>query len=186
MVRKNTEKAPQQEADLIEKLVSVNRVCKVVKGGKNFSFSALMIVGDGKGRVGFGTGKAREVPEAVRKATQEAKNTMLRVPLRDARTFHHDVKGHHGAGRVQIRAAKPGTGIIAGGAARQVLEALGVHDVVAKSIGTSNPHNLVRATFNALKDMYSPRAVANRRGLRVADVVARRGDVKLEKEQADV
>ncbi len=174
MARKNTDKVMQQDTDLVDKLISVNRVCKVVKGGKNFSFSALVVVGDGKGKVGFGSGKAREVPDAVKKAAEEAKRTMIRVPLRDSRTLHHDMEGNFCAGKIVLRAAAPGTGIIAGGATRQVLEALGIHDVVAKSIGTSNPHNMVRATFDALKSVTSPRHVANRRGLKVSDLISRR------------
>jgi len=164
----------REESELIEKLVSINRVAKVVKGGKRFGFAALVVVGDGKGRIGHGAGKAREVPEAIRKATEQAKRAMVRVPLREGRTLHHDIFGRFGAGKVQLRAAKPGTGIIAGGPMRAIFEALGVHDVVAKSIGTSNPHNMVKATLEALTAMTSPRQVAQRRGRRVADVLGRR------------
>ena len=153
---------------------SLNRVAKVVKGGRRFGFSALVVVGDGKGRVGYGSGKAREVPEAVRKATEQAKRGLIRVPLRQGRTLHHDVEGHFGAGHVVLRAAPAGTGIIAGGPMRAVFEALGVGDVVAKSIGTANPHNMVKATFNALGRMMSPRAVAAKRGKKVGDIVGRR------------
>jgi small subunit ribosomal protein S5 len=149
-------------------------VAKVVKGGRRFSFAALVVVGDQKGRVGFGHGKAREVPEAIRKATEGAKRGLIRVPLREGRTLHHDVNGRHGAGRVVLRAAPAGTGIIAGGPMRAVFESLGMHDVVAKSIGTSNPYNMVRATFDALKREQSPRTVAARRGKKVSDIMGRR------------
>jgi small subunit ribosomal protein S5 len=162
--------------EFVDKLVAINRVAKVVKGGKNFGFAALVVVGDKKGRVGFGHGKAREVPEAIRKATEEAKKSMIRVPLREGRTLHHDGRGHHGAGKVMLRAAPPGTGLIAGGPMRAVLEVLGVSDVVAKSQGSSNPYNMVRATFDMLKRQTSPRHVANRRGLKVSDLVNRRKD----------
>ena len=164
----------RQEGELVDRLVSVNRVAKVVKGGRRFGFSALVVVGDGKGRVGYGNGKAREVPEAVRKATEQAKRGMIRVPLRQGRTLHHDIHGHFGAGRVVLRAAPAGTGIIAGGPMRAVFEALGISDVVAKSIGTSNPHNMVKATFDALAHMMSPRSVAARRGKKVSDIIGRR------------
>jgi small subunit ribosomal protein S5 len=164
------------EGELVDKLVAINRVAKVVKGGKNFAFAALVVVGDKKGRVGFGHGKAREVPEAIRKATEEAKKSLIRVPLREGRTLHHDGRGHWGAGKVMLRAAPPGTGLIAGGPMRAVLEGLGVADVVAKSKGSSNPYNMVRATIDALKEQSSPRLVANRRGLKVADLVGRRKD----------
>ena len=169
-----------QESEFVEKLVSINRVAKVVKGGRRFGFAALVVVGDGKGRVGVGSGKAREVPEAIRKATDQAKRTMIRVPLREARTLHHDVQGHYGAGRVVLRAAPGGTGIIAGGPMRAIFEALGVQDVVTKSIGTSNPHNMIKATFDALVQVVSPRLVAARRGRRVSDILGRRetGDTK--------
>jgi len=161
--------------ELIEKLVHINRVSKTVKGGKRFGFAALVVVGDGKGRAGFGHGKAREVPEAISKATAAAKKAMIRVPLRDGRTLHHDGKGHFGAGNVAVRAAPAGTGIIAGGPMRAVFESLGVHDVVTKSVGTSNPYNMIRATFEALKDQTSPRSVAQRRGKKVADLLGRGG-----------
>ncbi len=164
----------REDSEFVDKLVHINRVAKVVKGGRRFSFAALVVVGDGKGRVGFGTGKAREVPEAIRKATEAAKKTLVRVPLREGRTLHHDVKGHFGAGHVVLRAAPPGTGIIAGGPMRAVFETMGVQDVVAKSTGTANPYNMVKATFDALSRAVSPRAVAARRGLKVADIVARR------------
>jgi small subunit ribosomal protein S5 len=169
----------REESDLVEKLVSINRVAKVVKGGRRFGFAALVVVGDGKGRVGHGAGKAREVPEAIRKATDQAKKHMIRVPLREGRTLHHDINGHFGAGKIVVRAAKAGTGIIAGGPMRAIFEALGVADVVAKSVGTSNPHNMVRATFDALASSSSPRAVATRRGKRVGDILGRReGEAK--------
>jgi small subunit ribosomal protein S5 len=161
--------------ELIEKLVHINRVSKTVKGGKRFGFAALVVVGDGKGRAGFGHGKAREVPEAISKATAAAKKAMIRVPLRDGRTLHHDGLGHFGAGRVTIRTAPAGTGIIAGGPMRAIFESLGVADVVTKSVGTSNPYNMIRATFEALKDQTSPRSVAQRRGKKVADLLGRGG-----------
>lgn len=167
------QKAEREQSDLNERLVGINRVAKVVKGGRRFGFAALMVVGDGRGRVGAGTGKAREVPEAIRKATEQAKRNMIRVPLREGRTLHHDVTGRYGAGRVLLRAAEPGTGIIAGGPLRAIFEALGVQDVVAKSTGSNNPHNMVRATFEALKNMASPRMVASRRGRKVSEVLGR-------------
>ncbi len=162
--------------ELIDKLVHINRVAKVVKGGRRFSFGALVVVGDGRGRVGFGTGKAREVPEAIRKATDQAKRNMIRVPLREGRTLHHDVDGRYGAGKVVLRSAPAGTGIIAGGPMRAIFETMGVQDVVSKSIGTSNPHNMIKATFEALNICASPRSVAARRGKKVGDIVSRRGD----------
>src|SRR5712691_7006647 len=165
---------------IVDKLVHINRVAKVVKGGRRFGFAALVVVGDQKGRVGFGHGKAREVPEAIRKATDAAKRSMVRVPLREGRTLHHDVEGHHGAGRVKLRAAPAGTGIIAGGPMRAVFETLGVQDVVAKSLGSSNPYNMVRATFDALSLQDSPRSVAARRGLKVSVLQSRRGKVDAE------
>ena len=170
----------ERESEFIDRLVHINRVAKVVKGGKRFGFAALVVVGDQKGRVGFGHGKAREVPEAIRKATEQAKRQLIRVPLREARTLHHDVTGRHGAGKVVLRAAVPGTGIIAGGPMRAIFETLGVNDIVAKSTGTSNPYNMVRATFDALKQVDSPRAVAARRGLKVSDLQARRGQEAVE------
>jgi small subunit ribosomal protein S5 len=160
--------------ELIEKLVHINRVSKTVKGGKRFGFAALVVVGDGKGRAGFGHGKAREVPEAISKATAAAKKAMVRVPLREGRTLHHDGLGHFGAGRVYVRSAPAGTGIIAGGPMRAVFESLGVADVVTKSIGTSNPYNMIRATFEALGEQTSPKSVAQRRGKKIADLMARR------------
>jgi small subunit ribosomal protein S5 len=174
----------REESDLVEKLVGINRVAKVVKGGRRFGFAALVVVGDAKGRVGVGSGKAREVPEAIRKATDQAKRTMIRVPLREGRTLHHDVHGHFGAGRVVLRAAPTGTGIIAGGPMRAIFEALGVQDVVTKSIGTSNPHNMIKATFDALAQVVSPRAVAARRGRRVSDILGRRDATGTEVKEA--
>ena len=170
--------------ELIEKLVHINRVSKTVKGGKRFGFAALVVVGDGKGRAGFGHGKAREVPEAISKATAAAKKAMVRVPLRDGRTLHHDGDGHFGAGRVTLRSAPSGTGIIAGGPMRAVFESLGVSDVVTKSVGTSNPYNMVRATFEALKEQTSPRSVAQRRGKKVSDLLGRGGAGAAEAEAA--
>ena len=166
----------ERDSEFVDKLVHINRVAKVVKGGKRFGFAALVVGGDQKGRVGFGHGKAREVPEAIRKATEAAKRAMIRVPLREGRTLHHDIDGRHGAGRVVLRAAPAGTGIIAGGPMRAVFETLGVQDVVAKSLGSSNPYNMVRATFDALKHEQSPRMVAARRGKKVSDIVGRRAD----------
>ena len=160
--------------DLIDKLVTINRVAKVVKGGRRFAFAALVVVGDQKGRVGYGAGKAREVPEAIRKATDRAKRTMIRVPMREGRTLHHDVQGHYGAGKVVLRSAEAGTGIIAGGPMRAVFETLGIGDVVAKSLGSRNPHNMVKATFAALERCASPRSVATRRGKKVSDIVGTR------------
>ena len=164
----------RDEGEVVEKLVSINRVAKVVKGGRRFGFAALVVVGDQKGRVGFGHGKAREVPEAIRKATDAAKRNLTRVALREGRTLHHDIAGRHGAGRVYLRAAPAGTGIIAGGPMRAVFETLGIQDVVAKSIGSSNPYNMVRATFDALKHQDSPRSVAARRNIKVSTLQARR------------
>jgi small subunit ribosomal protein S5 len=163
-----------EESEFAEKLVSINRVAKVVKGGRRFGFAALVVVGDRKGRVGYGSGKAREVPEAIRKATEQARRGLVRVPLREGRTFHHDMADSYGAGKVVIRSAKAGTGIIAGGPMRAIFEALGVQDVVAKSVGSSNPHNMIKATFAALTHATSPRAVAARRGKKVNEVLGRR------------
>ena len=179
--------ADRGESEIVDKLVGINRVAKVVKGGRRFGFAALVVVGDQKGRVGFGHGKAREVPEAIRKATEAAKRNMIRVPLREGRTLHHDVKGRFGAGRVVLRAAPAGTGIIAGGPMRAIFETLGVQDVVTKSIGTSNPYNMIKATFAALESMMSPRSVAARRGKKVSEIVGRRtkGGAEESKEQAN-
>ena len=175
----------REESEFTDKLVHINRVAKVVKGGRRFGFAALVIVGDQKGRAGFGHGKAREVPEAIRKATEAAKRSLIRVPLREGRTLHHDVFGRHGAGRVILRAAAPGTGIIAGGPMRAVFETLGMQDVVAKSLGSSNPYNMVRATFDALKRQDSPRSVAARRNIKVSALQARRRDAGEAEQSAD-
>jgi small subunit ribosomal protein S5 len=172
--RENRDKREDRENEFVDKLVHINRVAKVVKGGRRFGFAALVVLGDQRGRVGFGHGKAREVPEAIRKATEGAKRQLIRVPLREGRTLHHDIEGRHGAGKVILRSAPPGTGIIAGGPMRAVFETLGIQDIVAKSIGSSNPYNMVRATFDALKNADSPRQVAAKRGKKVSDIVARR------------
>jgi len=160
--------------DIIDKLVTINRVAKVVKGGRRFAFAAVVVVGDQKGRVGYGAGKAREVPEAIRKATERAKRGMIRIPMKEGRTLHHDVVGNFGAGSVVLRSASAGTGIIAGGPMRAVFETLGIGDVVAKSLGSRNPHNMVKATFAALQKCASPRSVATRRGKKVTDILGRR------------
>jgi len=182
--RNENNKSREEGSDLIDKLVSINRVAKVVKGGRRFGFAALVVVGDGKGKVGFGSGKAKEVSDAMRKALDSAKKSMVRIPLREGRTLHHDLYGRFGAGKVIIRTAPVGTGIIAGGPMRAVFEALGVQDVVAKSVGTSNPHNMLKATFNALSEMRSPRAVAAKRGKQVGDIVERREEKKSDKKPA--
>jgi small subunit ribosomal protein S5 len=183
--REREPRAERQEGDeLKDKLVTINRVAKVVKGGRRFSFAALVVVGDEKGRVGWGAGKAREVPEAIRKATERAKRTMIRVPMREGRTLHHDVVGEFGAGRVILRAAPAGTGIIAGGPMRAVFETLGMGDVVAKCLGSANPHNMVKATFAALQRCTSPRAVASRRGKKVADILGQRKEAAGEAQEA--
>ena len=177
MARERERDREDRDNEFVDKLVHINRVAKVVKGGRRFGFAALVVVGDQKGRVGFGHGKAREVPEAIRKATDAAKRGLIRVPLREGRTLHHDVYGRHGAGRVLLRAAPAGTGIIAGGPMRAVFETLGMHDVVAKSQGSSNPYNMVRATFDALKAEDSPRQVAARRNIKVSTIQGRRQGV---------
>ncbi len=179
--RERSREREERDSEFVDKLVHINRVAKVVKGGKRFGFAALVVVGDQKGRVGFGHGKAREVPEAIRKATESAKRNLTRVALREGRTLHHDIAGRHGAGRVYLRAAPAGTGIIAGGPMRAVFETLGIADVVAKSVGSSNPYNLVRATFDALKHLDSPRSVAARRNIKVSTLQARRvgGDAEV-------
>ena len=171
---RNSNRDRDGDGEFVDRLVHINRVAKVVKGGRRFGFAALVVVGDQKGRVGFGHGKAREVPEAIRKATESAKRGLIRVPLREGRTLHHDVNGRHGAGRVVLRAAPAGTGIIAGGPMRAIFESLGMNDVVAKSQGSSNPYNMIRATFDALKNEDSPRAVAARRNIKVSTLQARR------------
>ena len=182
--RRGRREDEEQGEELIEKLVHINRVSKTVKGGKRFGFAALVVVGDGKGRVGFGHAKAREVPEAITKATASAKKKMIRVALKEGRTLHHDGKGHFGAGRVNVRTAPAGTGIIAGGPMRAVFESLGVADVVTKSVGTSNPYNMIRATFDALSDQSSPKSVAQRRGKKVSDLLGRGGASEAEAEAA--
>lgn len=181
--RRDDRRQREEEDDgIIEKLVHINRVSKTVKGGKRFGFAALVVVGDGQGRVGFGKGKAREVPEAISKATAAARKKMIRVALKEGRTLHHDGKGHFGAGKVTVRTAPAGTGIIAGGPMRAVFESLGVADVVTKSVGTSNPYNMIRATFDALQDQTSPKSVAQRRGKKVADLLGRGGASEAEAE----
>jgi small subunit ribosomal protein S5 len=165
-----------ENKEFSERLVTINRVAKVVKGGRRFGFAAIMIVGDNKGRVGYGTGKAKEVPEAVRKATEDAKTKMVRVHLKDNRTLHHDVVGRFGAGKVILRSASPGTGIIAGGPMRALFESLGIKDVVAKSTGTSNPHNMLKATFDAFKKSESPKSIASKRSIKVSEVISSKQD----------
>ena len=176
MARSPVKSKDEKDSEFIDRLVHINRVAKVVKGGRRFGFAALVVIGDQKGRVGYGHGKAKEVPEAIKKATDDAKRSIIRVPLREGRTLHHDVEGSHGAGKVILRAAPSGTGIIAGGPMRAVFETLGVQYVVTKSQGTSNPYNMIRATFDALLKEQSPRTVAARRGLKVSDIVSRRRD----------
>jgi small subunit ribosomal protein S5 len=182
--RRNREDREERDNEFVDKLVHINRVAKVVKGGRRFGFAALVVVGDQRGRVGYGHGKAREVPEAIRKATDEAKKSLIRVPLKDGRTLHHEVRGHHGAGKVIVRPAPAGTGVIAGGPLRAVFEALGVGDVVCKSMGSSNPYNMVRAIFDGLMNQQSPRMVAQRRGRSVAEIISRREGQKGEQAQA--
>ncbi|MCL3882272.1 30S ribosomal protein S5 [Marivita sp. GX14005] len=185
--RGNRRDREEQTPEFADRLVAINRVSKTVKGGKRFGFAALVVVGDQKGRVGFGKGKAKEVPEAIRKATEQAKRKMMRVPLKEGRTLHHDVEGRHGAGRVTMRTAPTGTGIIAGGPMRAVFEMLGVQDVVAKSIGSQNPYNMIRATLDGLGREASPRSVAQRRGKKVADILPKRDDhPRADGEQAPV
>jgi small subunit ribosomal protein S5 len=172
--RRDRRESRDETPEFADRLVAINRVSKTVKGGKRFGFAALVVVGDQRGRVGFGKGKAKEVPEAIRKATEQAKRQMIRVALREGRTLHHDMEGRHGAGRVVMRAAVPGTGIIAGGPMRAVFEMLGLQDVVAKSLGSQNPYNMIRATMDGLKKEQSPRSVAQRRGKKVADILPKR------------
>ena len=174
-------KHDKEADDITDKLVGINRVSKVVKGGRRFGFAALVVAGDAKGQVGFASGKAKEVPEAIKKATEKARKEMIRVPLRDGRTVHHDVLGYHGASKVLVRSAPAGTGIIAGGPMRAVFETLGVQDVVTKSQGSSNPYNMVRATFDALANLQSPRGVASRRGLKVSSVVGKKVEKNTDK-----
>lgn len=172
--RNDKTQAPGEASDIVERLVAINRVAKTVKGGRRMAFAALVVVGDGKGRIGAGSGKAREVPEAIKKATEQAKRSMVRIPLREGRTLHHDIEARFGAGRVRLRAAVPGTGIIAGGPLRAIFEAMGVQDVVAKCLGSSNPYNVVKATLEALQQTESPRQVAARRGRRINEVLGRK------------
>ena len=173
-VENQDKKNNKEDQELVDKLVGINRVAKVVKGGRRFGFAALVVVGDQRGKVGFGTGKAKEVPEAIKKATDDAKKNMVKGPMKEGRTLHHDMKGHYGAGRVVLRSAPSGTGIIAGGPMRAVFETLGVQDVVAKSIGTSNPHNMIKATFDAFNSMNSPRNIASKRGKKVAEIFGKK------------
>ncbi|MHA6325044.1 30S ribosomal protein S5 [Roseivivax sp. CAU 1753] len=181
--RRGNRRDRDETPEFADRLVAINRVSKTVKGGKRFGFAALVVVGDQKGRVGFGKGKAKEVPEAIRKATEQAKRNMMRVPLREGRTLHHDVEGRHGAGRVVMRTAPQGTGIIAGGPMRAVFEMLGVQDVVAKSTGSQNPYNMIRATLDGLTRGSSPRQIAQRRGKKVADILPKRDDAPAESSQ---
>ena len=181
--RRGNRRDRDETPEFADRLVAINRVSKTVKGGKRFGFAALVVVGDQKGRVGFGKGKAKEVPEAIRKATEQAKRKMIRVPLREGRTLHHDIEGRHGAGRVVMRTAPQGTGIIAGGPMRAVFEMLGVHDVVAKSIGSQNPYNMIRATLAGLEREQSPRNVAQRRGKKVADILPKRDEAPADSTQ---
>ncbi|MFY9211766.1 MAG: 30S ribosomal protein S5 [Aestuariivita sp.] len=174
--RRGNRREREETPEFADRLVAINRVSKTVKGGKRFGFAALVVVGDQKGRVGFGKGKAKEVPEAIRKATEQAKRQMIRVPLREGRTLHHDIEGRHGAGKVVMRTAPEGTGIIAGGPMRAVFEMLGLKDVVSKSQGSQNPYNMIRATMNGLTKEQSPRSVAQRRGKKVADILPKRED----------
>ena len=171
-------KIKEKDDGLMDRLIHVNRVTKVVKGGKNFSLAAIVVVGDGKGRIGYGTGKAKEVPDAVRKATEQAKRNMIRVPLKEGRTIHHDIIARFGSGKVILRSAQSGTGIIAGGPMRAIFEVLGIQDIVSKSQGSSNPHNMLKATFKAFEELASPKLVANRRGLKIGEIVGRR-DLKV-------
>lgn len=167
-------KNDNSEAELIESLVSIRRVSKVTKGGRTFGFSALVVVGDSKGKVGYGSGSGVEVTDARKKATESAKKNLIRVHLKQSRTLHHDILGVFGSGKVYLRSAPSGTGIIAGGALRSVFECLGVQDVVVKSIGSSNPHNIIKACFNAFSEISSPKKISDKRGLKLSDVVLRR------------
>ena len=187
MANSNVKRVKTTDLELKDRLVAVKRVAKVTKGGRHFSFAAIVVVGDQKGRVGFGSGKASEVPEAITKATNEAKRNMVRIPLREGRTLHHDIAGRFGAGKVYLRTAPAGTGVIAGGPMRAIFEVLGVQDVVAKSMGSNNPYNMIKATFNALEAINSPRMVAAKRGKKVGDIVSRRentSNAKLAVEEA--
>ncbi len=190
MAREDNRRGKRRDRDetpeFADRLVAINRVSKTVKGGKRFGFAALVVVGDQKGRVGFGKGKAKEVPEAIRKATEQAKRQMIRVPLREGRTLHHDMNGRHGAGKVVMRTAPAGTGIIAGGPMRAVFEMVGIQDVVSKSLGSQNPYNMIRATMDALRKESSPRNVAQRRGKKVSDILPKTEAAPVVEETAEV
>ena len=175
---KQDKKNNKEDSELVDKLVGINRVAKVVKGGRRFGFAALVVVGDARGKVGFGTGKAKEVPEAIRKATDDAKKNMVRVPLKDGRTLHDDMKGHYGAGKVVLRSAPSGTGIIAGGPIRAVCDVLGIQDIVAKSLGSANPHNMVKASVNALLAQRSPKLLSSMRGKKISEIISKRENTK--------
>ncbi len=183
--KKKKDENNDAQSDIVEHLVSIRRVSKVVKGGRRFGFSALVVAGDGKGRVGYGSGSGLEVMDAKRKAVEAAKKNMVRVPLKEGRTLHHDVMGRFGAGKVNIRSAPAGTGVIAGGPLRAVFESLGVHDVVVKSIGSQNPHNMVKACFEAFKKLGSPRAIAEKRGMKIGDIIGRREGALVEDKEDD-
>jgi small subunit ribosomal protein S5 len=169
-MKTNRQRISPNSLDLKDQLISVNRVTKVVKGGKNMSFAALVVVGDEKGHVGFGTGKAKEVPNAIKKAVEAAKNNLIRVPLVEG-TLPHQMIGEYGAGRVLLKPAKEGTGVIAGGAVRAILQVLGIHNVRTKILGSANPHNVIRATFNGLTRMKDPMEVARLRGKQVEELL---------------
>ncbi len=190
MAREDNRRGKRRDRDetpeFADRLVAINRVSKTVKGGKRFGFAALVVVGDQKGRVGFGKGKAKEVPEAIRKATEQAKRQMIRVPLREGRTLHHDMNGRHGAGKVVMRSAPAGTGIIAGGPMRAVFEMVGIQDVVSKSLGSANPYNMIRATMDGLRKESSPRNVAQRRGKKVSDILPKTDAAPVVEETAEV
>jgi len=178
MAPKSAQRTREKDDSLQDRLIAVNRVTKVVKGGKNMQLAAIVVVGDGRGRIGYGTGKAKEVPDAVKKATEKAKRSMIRVPMKEGRTIHHDIVATFGSGKVVLRTAKVGTGIIAGGPMRAIFEVAGIKDIVSKSQGSSNPHNMLKATFKAFEMLSSPRQVAERRGMKIGEIVGRR-DLKV-------
>jgi small subunit ribosomal protein S5 len=186
--QKNNQKE-KGSVEIVERLVAINRVSKTVKGGKNMSFAALVVVGDKNGRVGFGKGNATEVSDAKNKAFEAAKKAMTKVALKEGRTIHHDIFARFCAAKVYLRAAPAGTGVIAGGPMRAVFECAGIHDIVAKSVGTSNPYNLIGATFEALKGLVSPKLVAERRSKEISEIVKRRNlalNHNVEKEKKEV